>query len=205
MAALGTADVGIAVPRLLDAKGALIPSMRREPTLVRALADALLGASRAGRWGRLGEVITDPDSYGLETTSDWAEGSTQLVSAACLARCGPWDESFFLYSEETDFHLRAGRAGFSVRYVPAATATHLEGDSARSPRLWSLLVANRLELYRRHHRRSATALYWVVLLMRETSRAALGRAPSRAAARTLLSPTLLLAERGPGWLESVRT
>ena len=75
----------------------------------------------------------------MDARPDWAEGSTQLVSRACLDACGPWDESFFLYSEETDFHLRAGARGFGVQYVAAAQAVHLEGDSGTSPRLWALL------------------------------------------------------------------
>ena len=57
---------------------------------------------------RPGEVVTDPAPYADDATPDWAEGSTQLVSRACLDACGPWDESYFLYSEETEFHLRAG-------------------------------------------------------------------------------------------------
>jgi GT2 family glycosyltransferase len=42
-----------------------------------------------------------------------------LISADCARACGPWDESFFLYSEETDFALRAGDLGFATAFVPA--------------------------------------------------------------------------------------
>ena len=41
-----------------------------------------------------------------------------LISRACLARVGTWDESFFLYSEETDFALRARDSGYVLRYIP---------------------------------------------------------------------------------------
>lgn len=193
---------GIAVPRLTDANGRLIYSMRRTPTVLRALGDALLGTTRAGRFERLGEMVTDPGAYDHAHVTDWAEGSTQLVSAECWEACGEWDESFFLYSEETDFHLRAGRAGYPVRYVPTAGATHLEGGSATSARLWPLLVANRLQLFRRRHGRVHTVLFWLVLVLREGSRSLVGRATSRAALAVLLDPARLRAPRGPGWLDA---
>ena len=41
-----------------------------------------------------------------------------------------FDEDFFLYFEDADLCRRAGRAGFSVRYVPAAVVTHLGGGSS---------------------------------------------------------------------------
>jgi N-acetylglucosaminyl-diphospho-decaprenol L-rhamnosyltransferase len=192
---------GLAVPRLLDRNGAVIESQRREPTVLRAWGDALLGARRAGRIPVLGEVVTDPARYQRLAVTDWAEGSTLLVSAECWESCGPWDESFFLYSEETEFALRARDAGFATKYVPSATAVHLEGGSGQSPPLWTLLTLNRIRLFRLRNGRAATAAYWSAVLCREVSRAMLGKPTSRAAARALLSPRRLREQRGP---DSVR-
>jgi GT2 family glycosyltransferase len=203
LAALREPGVGIAVPQLLDARGAVIESMRRRPSLVRALADAVIGADRAGRIGGLGEVVTDERSYASPAEPEWAEGSTQLISAECWRRCGGWDESYFLYSEETDFHLRAREAGLRIRYVPTARAVHLEGESATSPRLWALLVANRLMFFRRRNARLASAGFWLALVIREASRALRGSQTSRAALGVLFRPALLRAPRGPHWLEQV--
>lgn len=200
---LGTTSAGICVPRLEDSRGELILSMRREPTLARAYADALLGATRAGRIGVLGEVVSDPGRYDVVGSPDWAEGSTQLIGEDCWRACGGWDESFFLYSEETDYHLRARDRGFGIRYVPTARAVHLEGASASSPRLWSLLVANRLRLFRRRHTLAGAALFWLASLLREGSRSALGHAIARSAVSVLVRPSLLAAPRGPEWLERV--
>lgn len=201
VAALDLPGTGIAVPRLTDGDGALIHSMRRRPTLLRAFADAFVGATLAGRWPLTGEVVSDPARYASDATPDWAEGSTQLVSRACLDACGPWDESYFLYSEETEFHLRSGAHGFGVRYVADAGAVHLEGDSGTSPRLWALLTANRLRLFSLLASRPRTALYWLALVLRESSRAARGDAIARAAVRVLVRPDLLRAPRGPAWLD----
>jgi GT2 family glycosyltransferase len=197
LAALRVPGTGIAVPKLLDAKGALIESQRREPTVLRALADALVGARRAGRHPLLGEVVSDPTRYESTTLTDWAEGSTLLVSAECWQRCGPWDESFFLYSEETEFALRARDAGLVTRYEPRAVAVHLEGGSGSTPGLWSLLVLNRVRLFRRRHGPVHTALFWSAVLLRESSRALLGKSTSRAATRALLSPSRWREAPGP--------
>jgi GT2 family glycosyltransferase len=188
---------GLAVPQLLDGKSELIESMRREPTVLRAWSDALLGARSAGRYPVLGEVVTDRRAYGQETVTDWAEGSTLLISAECWQRCAPWDESFFLYSEETDFALRSRDAGLVTRYIPSARAVHLEGGSAQSPGLWTLVMLNRVRLFRRRNGKIRTVAYWGALVAREASRAMLGKATSRAAVKALVSPRRLREQRGP--------
>jgi N-acetylglucosaminyl-diphospho-decaprenol L-rhamnosyltransferase len=188
---------GVVVPKLLDRESELIESMRREPTVLRAWGDALLGAQRAGRYPFLGEVVTDRRRYCRESVTDWAEGSTLLISAECWQHCGPWDESFFLYSEETDFALRARDIGLVTRYVPTAQAVHLEGGSSQSPGLWTLVMLNRILLFQRRNGKIRTVAYWAALLSREASRAVLGKATSRAAVKALISPHRLREPRGP--------
>lgn len=200
LAVLERPGIGIVVPRLVDGHGRLIASMRREPTLRRALAEALVGNERAGHHPSWGEMVMDPACYETQRDTDWAEGSTQLISAECWRACGSWDESFFLYSEETDFDLRARDAGYRTRFVPTARAVHLEGDSAGSPRLWPLLVVNRVRLYRRRHGLVRTVAFWAAVVVREGTRAALGRETSRAAVRALLNPRRMRQPAGASWL-----
>ncbi|MFC7533547.1 glycosyltransferase family 2 protein [Actinoplanes sp. GCM10030250] len=194
---LRTEGTGIAVPLLEDGDGELIHTMRRDPTVRRVLGDALLGAVRAGRYPAFGEMVTDEGRYTSETVADWAEGSTVLISAECWDRIAPWDESYFLYSEETDFALRARDAGLVTRFTPAAKAVHLEGDSKVSPALWTLLTLNKVRLYGRRHGKVLATAFWAALLLRETSRAALGKTPSRMAALALISPSRLRETPGP--------
>jgi len=188
---------GVVVPRLEKGDGRHIPVLRREPTVLRALGDAVLGARRAGRFAAFGELVVGDRHYASESSADWAAGSAMLISRDCWDRCGPWDESFFLYSEETDFALRARDAGLPTRLAPKALAVHLEGDSKQSPRLWAMLTQNRVRLYRRRHRLPASTAYWGALVLREVSRSALGNRASREAARTLLSPSRMRAQPGP--------
>ncbi|MEU6372630.1 glycosyltransferase family 2 protein [Streptomyces sp. NPDC046909] len=190
--------VGIAVPLLYE-EGRDTPhhSLRRESSVSRALGEAVIGNRRAGRFPRLSELVTDPAAYRRPTRADWATGALMAVSADCRAACGPWDESFFLYSEETEYCLRARDLGHATQLEPTAEAVHLGGDSQVSPWLWSLLTLNRVRLYSRRHGTVSTACFRAAVLLRETSRAALGRKASRAAVAALLKPGALRVTPGP--------
>lgn len=191
LAQLDEAGTGVVVPLLHGESGELTHSLRREPALLRAFGEALLGNRRAGRYPRLGEIVTAEDAYRTASTADWATGAAMLISWECVSACGPWDESFFLYSEETEYALRARDHGFLTRLAPEAHAVHLEGDSEVSPRLWTLLTLNKVRLFRRRHSLPSAALFWGAILLRELSRGLLGHHRSRRAAAALLSPSRL--------------
>lgn len=178
--------VGIAVPRIVDAGGRLKFSLRREPTLMRAVGEAVLGGHRAARFPTLGDMIRDPAYYVDGATADWATGAAMFISRKALDVIGLWSEEFFLYSEETDYALRARDAGYRLRYVRDAVATHPGGEMSRSPWLWSILAVNRTKLYRKRHGPVASAAYWAVVVLNEAMRAAMGRPTHRAALRALL-------------------
>jgi GT2 family glycosyltransferase len=57
-------------------------------------------------------------------------GSAALYRRTMLDQIGLFDESFFLYCEDTDLGLRARRAGFECAYVPAAIVEHRYSHSA---------------------------------------------------------------------------
>jgi N-acetylglucosaminyl-diphospho-decaprenol L-rhamnosyltransferase len=171
--------------------------MRREPTLIRMLADATIGALRAGRVKGLGEIVSDRRQYDRQQLTDWSEGSVMLISSECMSATAGWDESFFLYSEETDFALRARDLGYATSFVPTAHAVHLEGGSATNPALWPLVVRNRVRLYRRRHRLFPSLVFYAAVLCREATRAVLGRDTSRAALKLLLNPARMREQPGP--------
>ena len=186
----GAERVGIAVPRILDEDGHVAYSLRREPTVRRALGEAVLG-QRAGRFPALGETVVDRAAYFRDGPVDWATGAVMLMSRDCLTACGPWEERFFLYSEETEFALRARDRGYRTELVADAEVVHIGGESQVSPALWSLLTVNRVRLYRMRHSAAATAMFWSVVVLREASRAALGHPRSRRALAALLRPARL--------------
>lgn len=176
---------GIVVPRIESPDGRRLPSLRRRPTLLRAVGESVLGGVRAGRIAPLGELVLDDRSYAHSHHVDWASGAVMLLSRDCLVATGAWDERFFLYSEETDYQLRAAEQGHRVRYVPTARAVHIGGDQQRSPALWSLAATNRVRAYRKRHGVVPTHAYRAALTGGEAVRALSGRDTSRAATAAL--------------------
>ena len=57
-------------------------------------------------------------------------GSAALYRRAMLEEIGLFDESFFLYCEDTDLGLRAQWAGWGCRYVPGAVVEHRYSHTA---------------------------------------------------------------------------
>ncbi|QIX27857.1 glycosyltransferase family 2 protein [Nocardioides sp. JQ2195] len=182
MGALEVPGTGIAAPRVLNEDGSLFHSLRREPTLGRAL-----GLGRTGL-GFLSETVSDDAVYDAPQVTDWALGAVLLVSRSCHDALGGWDESFFLYSEETDICLRAADLGMVTRYVPAAVCTHIGGASGRSPRIHAMQIVNRVRLYRRRHGAATSWLYLALSVASEVSWLLRGKAESREAIVSLLSP-----------------
>lgn len=179
-------SIGLAVPRVLDGKGRLKFSLRREPTILRALGEASLGGHRAAKIPALGDMIRDPAHYVDGATADWATGAALFISTEAMRRVGQWDESFFLYSEEIDYALRVRDAGLTLRYVWGATVVHPGGEMSRSPWLWSLVAVNRTRLYRKRHGALGSAAYWAIVFLNEATRASLGRPTHRAAVKALI-------------------
>jgi GT2 family glycosyltransferase len=187
---VGVSGVGISVPRLLDADANTLHSLRRSPTIARAFGEAFVGGHRAGLYDVIGEVVHNPEAYERPGTFDWATGAIMCISRECVDAVGPWDEAFFLYSEETDYALRARDAGFVLRYVPDAHVSHSGGDHPNSPALFTLLTMNRVWSYGRRHGRLATTVFWLAVFLHVSIRAAAGSTLHRGA-----MPGFLMSQR----------
>ncbi|HSO17047.1 MAG TPA: WecB/TagA/CpsF family glycosyltransferase [Arthrobacter sp.] len=145
-----SSNAGAVVPRILAADEATSPTLHREPGISRALGDALVGRRVSGRPGWLASTDFHPESYAHAHTVDWASGAALMVNRR-LADAVAWDESFFLYSEETDFFRRLRNCGGTVWYEPSATVTHEGGGSGASPGLNALMAVNRIRYIRKYH------------------------------------------------------
>ena len=189
---LRSPGTGLVVPQLRSPSGAVEPSLRRTPTVLRALGLSATGAAALSEHVH----VSDTDSYARPHPVDWATGAVVLMSRACFDRLGGWDESFFLYSEETDVCLRARDAGLVTRYEPRAVAVHIGGSSGRTDLTHAMQVVNRVRLYRRRNRPLGSWLYYGVIIAGELSHAARGRRQSRFAVAALLRPSLRPAQLG---------
>lgn len=185
MRRLADPAVGVAVPRIVDEDGNLAHSLRREPSLLNAWSDALLGSALTARLG-IGEIIADDGQYADDCSVEWATGAILAISACARARTGGWDESFFLYSEEVDYLERVRRKHFAIAFAAGATATHIGGEYRKNAFLSALMATNRILYFGRHHSGLATTLFRLAIIVGEAIRSPFGlghRAALRAALR----------------------
>jgi GT2 family glycosyltransferase len=71
-----------------------------------------------------------PAAYGRKEEALLPSGSAALYRREMLDEIGLFDESFFLYCEDTDLGLRARWAGWECLYVPDAVVEHRYSHSA---------------------------------------------------------------------------
>jgi len=164
--ALSDPNVGIAVPTLLNESGTLYHSLRREPSVTRALGDAVFGSRWPGRPSWLSEIVRSSTTYTRGHDIEWSGGAVLVVSNACNRSVGAWDDGrFFLYSEETDYARRARAAGYRIHFVPEAQVRHVDGGSGRSAALLTLMTVNRLRYFEKWHRPSSAALFRLIIAL----------------------------------------
>jgi GT2 family glycosyltransferase len=184
LASLRLPGTGIAAPRVLSDHGRLEFSLRREPSVLRAL-----GLSRTKR-PAFSEYVQEAAAYEHPHAADWAVGAILMISRHCFDVLGGWDESFFLYSEETDFSLRARDAGLCTWYEPRSVAIHIGGGSGRNSRTHAMRAVNRVRLYRRRHGLLASWCFYWLTIASEASWGLRGNPHARFAVRALLRPSL---------------
>lgn len=183
MEVLRRPGTGIVAPRVRESDGSLSPTLRRGPTMGR-----VGGLSFTGH-PAFTERIEDPQEYQAEHEVEWAVGAILLVDTAVFRALQGLDESYFLYSEETDFSLRAKDAGSATVYTPAAGAMHVGGGSGESATTHTMKILNRVRLYRRRRGTLPATAYFALTVLTEARRALLGHRKSWSTLRALLLPS----------------
>jgi N-acetylglucosaminyl-diphospho-decaprenol L-rhamnosyltransferase len=149
--------VGAAAPRIVSSTGDLEHSQRRFPSLASTYAQGLFLHRILPRASWTDEVVRDDASYEHPQSPDWVSGACVLVRRTVFEQIEGWDESFFLYSEDTDLCRRIRNAGYDVRYEPRGTATHIGGQSSPRASLLPQLAQSRIH-YADKHAPTAIAL-----------------------------------------------
>jgi|28_taG_2_1085356.scaffolds.fasta_scaffold00017_61 GT2 family glycosyltransferase len=96
-----------------------------------------------------------------ETQVDWTAGASLMIRREVIEEIGGFDETFFLYFEETDLCQRAARAGWRTHFVPASTVAHIGSASTgmkswdRTPHYW---FDSRLHYFVKNHGAAYAAL-----------------------------------------------
>ena len=178
-------EVGIAGSRLEDPDGTPQASQFRFPGAINQFE----GYFAFGPLTRLLERYTSAPPIRDEAHEiEWVSGASMLVRREVIDDIGLLDDDYFLYFEETDFCLRAQRAGWRIWYVPDSHVVHLVGQSSgvtvrhqdrpRRPVYW---FDSRLRYYLKNYGALKTmwidVVSWVGLLLGKVRCVVLRRPP----------------------------
>ena len=127
-----------------------------------SIASELEGAMRFGPVSRLlaGRAVPLPTPEAA-CRVDWLAGASLMMRMDLLERIGLFDETFFLYFEETDLCRRVRLAGSEVHFVPQSRVAHIGSVSTgmkewrRVPGYW---FASRHHYFRKNHGAGYAAL-----------------------------------------------
>jgi N-acetylglucosaminyl-diphospho-decaprenol L-rhamnosyltransferase len=162
-------EVGIAGGRVLNPDSTVRNSLFKFPGIRSEFEQAI----------RLGLVTKMLDRHVVakpppdhDAQADWVSGASMIIRREVFDSVGLLDDGYFMYFEETDFCLRAHRAGWLTWYVPAAKIIHLVGQSSgvtgakrhvkRRPRYW---FESRHRYFRKNYgalKGLSTDLLWVI-------------------------------------------
>jgi N-acetylglucosaminyl-diphospho-decaprenol L-rhamnosyltransferase len=181
-------DAGAAGPKLLNPDGSFQASYAHFPTWVSE------GISAAGLNRQLyGPSHPSPPPQAGETRQpvDWVPGTCLLVRRQVIEQIGALDETFWMYSEDTDLCYRIHQAGWRVYYLPDVEVQHFGGASSRQRRPESVALLYESKLRFLHKHRGALPFHllrgiilWVYLVKAILAMATWWRAAARAQART---------------------
>jgi GT2 family glycosyltransferase len=162
--------LGIASVVQTDSAGDPLPSIRRHPSPLRTLGEALFVNHLPG--GRaLQEPVAPGPRYERAGAADWLVGAFLIARAEAVAEVGPLDERFFLYAEETDWCYRFGESGWEVGHVPVLTVVHHCGGGSDGP-LKPQLTHSRILFARKHYGRAKAVAIRGALVLGHALRAA---------------------------------
>jgi GT2 family glycosyltransferase len=185
--------VAALAPRLVYPDGRSQSSAWRFPSP----ATAALGLLTLGRIGILqsgGSVTRDVD---------WAMAAALMLRREALDEVGPFDEEFFIYSEETDLARRLREAGWRTQYFPQVTVVHHESQFSvgiperRINEMWR----GRHRYWRKHHSTVGAGVAAFFTGAQYGARALLGARNRDFAGRMRLHARDAWRVRGPGLRE----
>ncbi len=127
----GIPQAGWVAPRLLNVDGSLQPSVRGFPTPWRLATEYLFLRKLAPRSRVLNAFYGAGFQHDEVREVEFAKAAAFLIRREAFEEVGPFDESFFLFSEETDWCYRARLAGWRTLFFPEAEAVHVGGASWR--------------------------------------------------------------------------
>lgn len=93
-------------------------------------------------WWKMGTMHTCDIKSTLPYETEFLTGCAMFVRSGVFKKIGLLDEDFFLYWEDTDFSVRAKRAGYRLMMVPEARIIHLEkSEEKKRDKVYWLVIS----------------------------------------------------------------
>jgi GT2 family glycosyltransferase len=124
-------EAAVVGPRLSNEDGTLQRSARGFPTLWRLATEYFFLRKLAPSSRLLNAFYAGGFDHRDEREVDWLYGPALLVRREAADAVGLFDESFFLFSEETDWCYRFRKAGWDVLFYPGAEVVHVGGATTK--------------------------------------------------------------------------
>jgi GT2 family glycosyltransferase len=122
-------EAAVVGPKLLNTDGTLQRSVRGFPTLWRLATEYFFLRKLAPGSQLLNAFYAGGFEHDAEREVEVVMGACMLVRREAVEQVGSLDESFFLFSEETDWCYRFEQAGWKVIFFPGAECVHVGGAS----------------------------------------------------------------------------
>jgi N-acetylglucosaminyl-diphospho-decaprenol L-rhamnosyltransferase len=160
-------DAAVVAPRLSNPDGTLQRSVRGFPTLWRLATEYFFLRKLAPRSRSLNAFYAGGFDHDEVREIEWAMGSCFLVRRDACDAVGLFDESFFLFSEETDWFYRFHGAGWKIWFFPGAEVVHV-GGATHGGRMFVENVRGHVRFFAKHHgaRQAARVRRLLVLALR---------------------------------------
>ena len=136
-------------PKLLNPDGSLQRSVRGFPTLWRLATEYFFLRKLAPGSQLFNAFYAGGFEHDKEREVEVVMGACMLVRREAVEQVGPLDESFFLFSEETDWHFRFRAAGWQVLFFPGAEVVHV-GGAGHGGRMFLEQVSGHLRFLAKH-------------------------------------------------------
>jgi hypothetical protein len=118
--------------KLLNADGTLQPSCRSFPSVWNLFSESLFLYKLFKRTQLFGKYHMSYFDYDSIHEVDVVMGAFMMIRREVFEKVGLFDESYFMYTEETEFCYRAKKQGYKVLFTPLACVFHYGGGSIRN-------------------------------------------------------------------------
>ncbi|GGX48649.1 glycosyl transferase [Tateyamaria omphalii] len=159
-----------------------------------SIAGELEGAARTGPISRLlkNSIVALPVPEQSRQV-DWLAGASVMMRQSMLDKIGLFDETFFLYFEETDLCRRAHLAGYKTVYIRESEVTHI-GSVSTGMKTWDRVPSYWFDSRRYYFIKNHGRLYATIATLAHVTGALIWRLRCALSRRKTDDPNRFLAD-----------